>query len=99
MDLICPQIYWKIGYPIADYKTLVDWWSEAVDSNENVRLLIGHGIYKIADWESETEVSDQLVYAASKDNYRGSVFYGYSEIKADTEGIRDTLAGLFGTIQ
>ncbi|MBQ7500829.1 MAG: family 10 glycosylhydrolase [Clostridia bacterium] len=99
VDFICPQIYWNIGYPAAEYKTLVDWWNNAVDGHDSVKLLIGHGVYKISGWENENEIYDQLIFAASKKNYRGSVFYGYSEIKADTRGVRSTLSGLFGGIQ
>ena len=99
VDFICPQIYWNIGYAAADYKVLVNWWNKAVEGHDSVRLLIGHGIYKISDWENEHEVFDQIVFAASKKNYRGSVFYGYSEIKADTRGVRKSLADLYAPLQ
>lgn len=27
VDYVIPQIYWQIGHPVADYKTLVEWWA------------------------------------------------------------------------
>src|SRR5665648_1220485 len=39
IDYIVPQIYWEIGYKIADYETLVKWWSNEV-KNSSVTLYI-----------------------------------------------------------
>ena len=30
LDYICPQIYWQIGYAVADYEILANWWSDVV---------------------------------------------------------------------
>ena len=43
IDYIVPQIYWNIGYSIADYKKLAAWWENAV-SGTNVDLYIGHAL-------------------------------------------------------
>ncbi len=45
VDYIMPQIYWNIGYEIADYSVLCDWWSNVVDDTD-VRLYIGEGAYR-----------------------------------------------------
>ncbi len=45
VDYIMPQIYWNIGYEIADYSVLCDWWSDLV-AGTDVRLYIGEGAYR-----------------------------------------------------
>jgi uncharacterized lipoprotein YddW (UPF0748 family) len=45
VDYIAPQIYWNIGYEIADYEILLDWWANVV-SGTNVRLYIGQAAYR-----------------------------------------------------
>ena len=44
IDYICPQIYWYIGHPTADYETLVNWWTNVVSGTE-VKLYIGMRFY------------------------------------------------------
>ncbi len=48
VDYIIPQIYWHIGYEIADYSHLTDWWSDTV-SGTDVKLYIGEAAYKTID--------------------------------------------------
>ncbi len=48
VDYIMPQIYWHIGYEIADYSVLTEWWSNAV-SGTDVKLYIGEAAYKTTD--------------------------------------------------
>ena len=48
VDYIMPQIYWNIGYEIADYSVLTDWWSDTV-SGTDVKLYIGEAAYKTVD--------------------------------------------------
>ncbi len=41
VDYNIPQIYWQIGYPAADYETLVKWWAK---NTENRPLFIGQSV-------------------------------------------------------
>lgn len=41
IDYNIPQIYWHIGHPVADYKTLVKWWAR---NTENRPLFIGQSV-------------------------------------------------------
>lgn len=41
IDYNIPQIYWHIGYPVADYETLVKWWAR---NTENRPLFIGQSV-------------------------------------------------------
>ncbi len=45
VDYIMPQIYWNIGYEIADYTTLCKWWGD-VTKGTDVKLYIGEGAYR-----------------------------------------------------
>ena len=41
IDYNIPQIYWQIGHPVADYKTLVEWWAK---NTGNRPLFVGQSI-------------------------------------------------------
>lgn len=45
VDYIMPQIYWNIGYKIADYSVLTAWWADVVKDTD-VKLYIGEGAYR-----------------------------------------------------
>ncbi len=51
VDYIMPQLYWHIGYQIADYSILVDWWSNVV-AGTDVKLYIGEGAYRTTSSDS-----------------------------------------------
>ncbi len=53
IDYIAPQIYWNIGYEVADYQTLVEWWAKQVRGTD-VKLYIGHSGYRSVDAEPGT---------------------------------------------
>lgn len=85
IDYILPQIYWNIGYSIADYKKLVLWWENAV-RNSNVDLYIGHAAYKSnnpnpsSPWHGTAEIERQLKLNKNSDTVKGSVFFTYNEM-------------------
>lgn len=41
VDYAMPQLYWQIGHPVADYATLIRWWSKYVT---NRPLIIGESV-------------------------------------------------------
>lgn len=41
VDYVIPQIYWQIGHPVTDYKTLVEWWAR---HSGNRPLFIGQSV-------------------------------------------------------
>ncbi len=97
LDYIAPQIYWPIGYKIAEYKTICDWW-ENVCRNTGVKLYIGHGAYQFGTsdiWKDKNEINNQLDYAKEKTSYNGSIFYGYSNIKDNFYEIKDILKNYY----
>ena len=100
LDYIAPQIYWNIGFPVADYSVLLDWWKN-VCSGTNVKLYVGHAAYKINDtsqaneWLDPLQIPKQIVLNRDSKAVSGSVFYGYSQLKQNVLGIKDKLHGIF----
>ncbi len=96
VDYIAPQLYWTNETKSAPFDHLCDWWQERV-SGTRVRLLISHGAYRYEnDWESPSGImTDQVKYAAEKNNYKGSLFYGYGAIKNNINELLDELTSLY----
>ncbi|WP_030381841.1 MULTISPECIES: glycoside hydrolase family 10 protein [unclassified Streptomyces] len=91
IDYLCPQVYWNIGFPAADYAELVPWWS-AVAKGTGVELYIGEALYKAGDpaqpeaWQDPAELSRHLTFAAEYPQVTGHVFFSAKEVGADPIG-------------
>lgn len=85
VDYICPQIYWSIGYEIADFEILLNWWQKAV-STSDVALYIGIGAYRAAEakpgdvWYGTDEIKRQLDMIEDSIDVQGEVFFSYSSL-------------------
>ena len=42
IDYNIPQIYWRIGHPVADYETLVKWWAKEYGKSSFVHRSVGN---------------------------------------------------------
>ncbi len=51
VDYTVPQIYWQIGHPTADYKTLITWWNKYA---ANRPLFIGEDVERTAKYPDLT---------------------------------------------
>lgn len=95
VDYIAPQIYWRFSTEVAPYGELVRWWNCALDGT-GVHLLISHAAYRYDEWASpEGEMSEQLQFARSELTYRGSIFYGFDEIRRDAFSIAGELREVY----
>ena len=89
VDYICPQIYWNIGYSIADYQILLPWWVNAVKGS-GVRLYIGMADYRSAEadegdvWYGTAEIERQLELNKSY-MIDGEVHFRYKSISGNPE--------------
>lgn len=78
IDYITPQIYWHIGFDLADYSTLAKWWSH---NTFGCKLYIGQAPYRIArksktkEWRSSKEIIRQMELNRSFPNIGGSMFF------------------------
>lgn len=85
LDYICPQIYWSIGYSVADYRKLALWWANVV-KNTGVELYIGQAAYRTdsddstSPWYGVSEMGSQLSLNDSIPEVSGSVFYNYNTL-------------------
>ena len=96
VDYICPQLYWSIGYEIADFEILLDWWQNVVATSD-VALYIGIGAYRAAEaqpgdvWYGTAELERQLDMIESSIDVQGEVFFSYSSL-IDTANCSSMLA-------
>ncbi|MDU6115834.1 MAG: family 10 glycosylhydrolase [Paeniclostridium sordellii] len=90
VDYVVPQVYWNIGFKVADYSKLVSWWSKQVGDSD-VKLYIGHGIYKD---EVAGEIDKQLELNKNYNEIKGSVFFSTSDIINNRAGCRDKIKSI-----
>lgn len=82
VDYIMPQIYWNIGYRIADYKTLISWWSDVV-KDTGVKLYIGQAAYRAVGaepnsvWYNGTEIEKQIELNRTNSYISGYCMFSY----------------------
>ena len=83
LDYICPQLYWNIGFKIADYEVLLKWWANVVKDGK-VDLYVGHSSYRCGNtdpknaWFGTSELRRQLNMNAATPEVKGSVHFRYS---------------------
>ncbi|MFD5783515.1 glycoside hydrolase family 10 protein [Streptomyces sp. NPDC126933] len=103
IDYIVPQLYWNIGFAVADYAKLVHWW-DGVVRGTGVDLYIGEALYKVADpaqpapWQDPAELSRHLTLAKEYAGVRGHCFFSAKEVGADPIGaMTRVVADHYGT--
>lgn len=80
LDYIAPQIYWHIGYELADYSKLLQWWTD-VTAGTGVDLYIGQAAYKAGStdtkspWYGSAEIEKQLQLNSQNKEVKGSIFF------------------------
>jgi len=80
LDYIAPQLYWYIGYEIADYSRLLSWWAD-VTAGTGVDLYIGQAAYRTGDadpkspWYGIAEMEKQLQLNSENKEVKGSIFF------------------------
>lgn len=84
LDYICPQIYWAIGYSIADYKVLANWWADVV-TGTGVELYIGMADYRYAEsgsakWTNISTIKNQLALNATIPQITGEVHFRFGNL-------------------
>ncbi|SMP60540.1 glycoside hydrolase family 10 protein [Anoxynatronum buryatiense] len=90
IDYIAPQIYWHIGFDIADYHTLLAWWNQAM-AGSAVDLYIGQAAYRVGNsdpaspWHGIGEMDRQLQMNTWYPLVKGSIFYNYSALKRNPD--------------
>jgi uncharacterized lipoprotein YddW (UPF0748 family) len=97
IDHVVPQVYWNIGFTVADYAKLVPWWADVVRGT-GVELYIGEALYKVAapnqgpPWQDPAELSKHLTFCADYPQVRGNVFFSANQVVADPLGAMTIVA-------
>ncbi len=97
VDYLSPQLYWQFSSAGTPFGTLADWWNGLLDGC-NATLWVSHAayLYEEGDWSNPGgEMERQVTYARDEMSYRGSVFYGYAELKNDVSGIASEIQSLY----
>ncbi|HCT77886.1 MAG TPA: glycosyl hydrolase [Micromonosporaceae bacterium] len=87
LDYVVPQLYWHIGFDVANYEELLPWWSKTI-AGTHVQLYIGQADYRIGQqgpWSDPGEIDRQL---ALNRNYpvSGSIHFSASQVRNDVLG-------------
>ena len=87
LDYIVPQLYWNIGFDMADYAKLLPWWSSLVKGTR-VQLYIGQGDYRIGRGGRLARPGPAGPPARPQRKYavHGSVHFSAKQIRADRLG-------------
>ncbi len=91
LDYIAPQVYWNIGFAVADYAKLVPWWSDVV-AGTDVSLYIGQANYKVgnpaqpAAWQDPAEMSRHLTFNRSYPEVGGDIYFSARQVRANALG-------------
>lgn len=94
IDYVVPQIYWHIGFSVADYSVLARWWN---DNSFNCPLYIGQAFYRIdrksdvKSWRSSDEIAKQLALNRDLENVDGSMFFSAKYLRSSPGGLNRTL--------
>ncbi len=86
IDYVTPQIYWYIGFDLADYAILCDWWS---DNANGTQLYIGQAPYRIRkdskdkSWRNSKEIVKQIRLNREHSNIAGSMFFSAKVLRSN----------------
>ena len=88
VDYIAPQVYTEIGNSAADYKTVVDWWSDTLKDSKT-KLYIGLADYKCSGvsstspWYNGKAIKDSMEYNRSVSKVEGEIHFRYKFLLAN----------------
>ncbi len=92
IDYCVPQIYWQIGHPTGDYKTLIEWWDKHAAKRP---LFIGEDVertvkYADTDNPKQNQMPAKFALHRSMHNVGGTVLW-YAKAVVDNVGNYGTM--------
>jgi beta-glucosidase-like glycosyl hydrolase/uncharacterized lipoprotein YddW (UPF0748 family) len=94
IDYVVPQLYFSMGYKIADFKILADWWS---DNSFGKSMYIGQAPYRIdpnakdSAFRSSAEIMKQIRYIRQNPTIQGSAYFSSKSFNSNPFGLNDSL--------
>ena len=100
IDYITPQIYWNIGFRVADYEILLKWWGDLVSKHPSVRMYVGQAGHRVGGqagtpWEGSDEIVRQITMNRANPSASGQILFGWPTIASNKGGVADQLKRLF----
>ena len=92
IDYCVPQIYWQIGHPTADYKTLIEWWNRYASARP---LYIGEDVERTVKYTdlqrpASHQMPAKMALHAKSSNVDGMVLW-YAKAAVDNIGNYGTM--------
>ncbi len=94
IDYLAPQIYWHIGFELADYQVLLDWWSK---HSYGRHIYIGQSAYKVnreADfsaWQDPGEMPRHIRLNQQYPEVKGNIYFSSKSLRSNALGLGDSL--------
>ena len=94
VDYLTPQIYWSVGFTVANYGELLPWWN-ALGGNRHIYS--GMAAYKVNNggtddnWKQPAQIPNQVRLNRQQPNVRGQTFFSARSVLANPLGVRDAL--------
>jgi len=94
IDYVLPQIYWSIGFEVANYKIIAEWWNK---NSYDIPVYIGQATYRINGstkderWKEPGQMPKQIRLNRSLKNIHGSAFFSSKSFQSNPLGFNDTL--------
>jgi uncharacterized lipoprotein YddW (UPF0748 family) len=96
IDYVVPQLYWHIGFEIADYAVLAEWWN---NNSFGCPVYIGHALYRLnaessaPEWRTPDQITKQISLNRNYPHIYGSVLYSAKYLRTNPLGIKQKLLG------
>jgi Uncharacterized protein conserved in bacteria len=92
IDYVLPQIYWPIGFEVADYKIIAEWWNK---NSYDIPTYIGQATYRIGAkndvrW-NERQLPSQIRLNRTLPQISGSAYFSSKSFNSNPLGINDSL--------
>ncbi|MEX0636117.1 MAG: family 10 glycosylhydrolase [Ferruginibacter sp.] len=91
IDYVTPQLYWEIGHKLADFETLINWWSLHTYGK---LCYVGIGIYRAGSndaWKEKTQLPRQIKMLRNTPNIHGMMFFSSKTFEKNPNGWNDSL--------
>jgi hypothetical protein len=94
IDYVTPQLYWNIGFKVADYSALLDWWSK---HSYGKHVYIGQGIYRVGGkgWENTDEIVNQINLNRNYTEVKGSMYFNSKTFLENKLGVNEKLQSVY----
>ena len=95
IDYVVPQVYWTMGFQIAEHERIVRWWAA---NSAGKPVYVGHGAYRVGEatnreqnWSDPSEIPRQIKLSRSVQNVQGSVYFSSKSLISNRLGVGDSL--------